>query len=261
MAIGSLHGAAFDIQPLQRVGFGAALMIIAPLTPTLSRLRRLAFTRYSLIRSMEYDLIPNIPLRGKVLDIGGGDKAHYRFLLRKTFKGPIDSLNMNQEMAPTYQADANKPWPIADNTYDTAISFNTLEHIEMDEFAVAETLRCLKPGGEFHVMVPYLFRVHGSPHDYHRHTAEGWQSILTRAGLPNENFVIEPLLWDSYSTAFSLVEPLVLRPLKPVMYLGWLRALHVRTERLPEHMASKWSEWAVGYYIKGTKPSSPTTTD
>ena len=61
------------------------------------------------------------------------------------FDGPIDSLNIDPRLEPTILHDANLPLPIADATYDTIVSFNTLEHIRRDEFALSEIVRGAVP--------------------------------------------------------------------------------------------------------------------
>lgn len=229
-------------------------MIIAPLRPTWTRYKKLAFSRLSLLRSLEYERIPDMQLSGRVFDLGGGKTAHYARLLKGYDE--LHNLNISPAYEPTYVADANKRFPVEDATYDTLVSFNTLEHIENDINALSESLRILKPGGTFHLVVPFLYRVHASPHDYHRHTAMAWEKILEEHGVPAANQVIEPLMWDSLSTGFSFVEMTRLRYLKPlVMLIGLLRVWGFGEKRLPEHLSRHWSEYALGYYISGTKPA------
>lgn len=231
-------------------------MIISPLRPTWARYKKMAFSRYTVLRWLEYEKIPLMNLKGRVLDLGGGKNAHYAKLLK--VDGQLDNLNVSPSYEPTYVADANQPWPIESATYDTFISFNTLEHIERDVFALGEGLRTLKPGGTFHIVVPFLYRVHASPYDFHRHTARAWELILKEHGIPPENQVIEPLVWDSLCTGFSFLEMTRLRYLKPLAALvGLLRLLDTpKTERLPESLSKDWSEYALGYYLTGTKPAA-----
>lgn len=229
-------------------------MIIAPLRPTWSRYKKFARSTTSQIRWMEYEKIPTIKLTGKVLDFGDGRNANYTKMLQ--IDGELHNINVNPAYEPTYLADANKPWPVESAQYDHLISFNTLEHIENDIFALGEFMRTLKPGGSFHILVPFLYRVHASPFDFHRHTALAWQKNLCALGIPEDHQIIEPLLWDSLATGFSFVETTRLRILRPlVLLVGLLRTLRLKGERLPEHIGKDWSEYAIGYYISGTKPA------
>jgi len=229
-------------------------MILEPLKPTLKRFRAINTRKMSILRALEHEIISRIEVHGKTLDLGGGSRASYNDIIQN--KGTIDSINVSPEYHPTYLTDANKPWPVADALYDNVISFNTLEHLWNDTFALSEALRVLKPGGTLHIIVPFLYRVHGSPYDFHRHTHEAWQLILEQNGIPEELQKIEPVVWDSMATAFSFVELTRLNIFKPLALLvGVLRCLTIKGDRLPKELAIHWREWALGYYISCTKPS------
>lgn len=215
-------------------------MIVAPRSPTRARLKVFADKSYSYLRALEYELIPNLILKGRVLDFGGGRKAGYLHLLR--FDGPIDSLNIDARVDPTLLHDANKPFPIADAAYDTIISFNTLEHVRRDEFALSELVRILKPGGCLHIVVPFLYRVHGSPSDYHRHTAFWWEAALEDLGIPSHKSRVEPIMWGRMTTAFSILEYSRLRFLRRLPH--WVDLI---VRGVADH------EFPIGYYISGTK--------
>ena len=216
-------------------------MIVAPRSPTRARLKVFADKRYSYLRALEYELIPDLDLRGSILDFGGGRKVGYLHLLR--FDGPIDSLNIDPHLDPTILHDANTPFPIADAAYDTIMSFNTLEHVRRDEFALSELVRILRPGGRLHIVVPFLYRVHGSPSDYHRHTAFWWEAALESLGIPRDQSRIEPIMWGRMTTAFSFLEYTRLRFLRRMPHWGDLVVRGIADYECP-----------LGYYISGTKP-------
>jgi SAM-dependent methyltransferase len=216
-------------------------MIVAPTPPTRARLPIFAKGRLSYWRCLEHELIPTIPLTGRVFDFGGGAKAEYVGLLSAS--GPIDSLNIDPRTEPTFLHDANTPFPIANATYDTIISFNTLEHVYRDEFALSELTRILKPGGAIHIVVPFLYRVHGSPSDYHRHTAHWWEAALAERGIPPEHSRIQPIMWGRITTSYSFLEATRLR---------FLRRLPLLADLVIKGVADE--EYPLGYYIAGTKP-------
>ena len=230
-------------------------MIIAPLRPTFARLKQMGFSKLSLLRSLENERIATLEIKGRTLDLGGGARAGYNKILR--YEGQMETLNVSPEYKPTYLCDANQPWQVETAQYDNVISFNTFEHLVNDDLALTEFLRVLKPGGKFHIIVPFLYRVHGYPYDYHRHTHEAWEAMLVKRGIPAVAQRIEPLIWDSMATAFSFLEATRLRILKPLaMLIGVLRCLGLKGERLPDNVAIHWREWALGYYISGTKPEA-----
>lgn len=231
-------------------------MILSPQRPTWQRWRRLSTSQYSVLRGLEYERIEGLQLVGRTLDIGGGQRSSYYHLLR--IEGNIESVNIDPTMRPTLLADLNHPLPVASACYDNAISLNTFEHILNDVQAIGEAVRVLKAGGHLHIVVPFLYRVHGSPGDYHRHTAFWWKDFLLEHGLAADTLEVEPLMWDPLSSAFSLVEFLFGRfraiPKKIVMLVSALRqARRSGQDRLPTSSRAHYAEYALGYYIHGVK--------
>lgn len=217
-------------------------MIIAPLPPSRARLKLFADSKLSYLRALEHEVIPQIALKGRVFDFGGGERAEY--LPKLAPSSPIESLNVDPTMRPTFVHDANTPFPIPDATYDTIISFNTLEHVYRDEFALSELVRILKPGGSIHIIVPYLYRVHGHPSDYHRHTASWWETALADQGIPPEHSRIQPIMWGRITTSYSFLEFTRLR---------FLRRLPLWADLIIKGVAD--DEYPLAYYSSGTKPS------
>lgn len=230
-------------------------MILPPKRATFSRYLRLSNTRYSLLRSLQYERIEGLLLRGRTLDVGGGARNSYYSLLR--VEGTIDSVNIDPKIQPTLIADLNEPLPIASDSYDNIISLNTFEHIKNDTLAIAEAIRVLRPGGGYHIVVPFMYRVHASPSDFHRHTSFWWESYLRSLGVDETTLTVEPLLWSPISSAFSLVEFRGLRGLRKKAVMLRTVLSHARwsgQERLPAGRLSEvYSEFALGYYIHGTK--------
>jgi SAM-dependent methyltransferase len=73
-----------------------------------------------------------------------------------------------------------------DRQFDVIIADQIWEHLVEPEEAARNVLAMLKPGGHFVLATPFLIRVHGSPHDYSRWTAEGLKRLLTRAGFADD---------------------------------------------------------------------------
>lgn len=231
-------------------------MILPPKRPTWQRWLRLSKSRYSVLRGLEYERIEGLRLQGRTLDVGGGQRNSYYRLLR--IEGPIESVNIDPAMEPTILADLNAPLPLASASYDNVISLNTLEHIRNDTVAIREMVRVLKPGGQLHIIVLFLYRVHGSPNDYHRHTATWWVGFLLALGLSPETLTIQPLVWDPLSSAFSLVEFQFGRLRGIFKRFAMLVAVlsHARwsgQEHLPTPYSQYHAEYALGYYIYGIK--------
>jgi SAM-dependent methyltransferase len=220
-------------------------MIVDPLPPTRDRLAVFSNPDYSYFRALQFEIINQLKLSGRVFDLGGGSHTIYAKNL-----GPgctIEGLNLDPNTLPAYLHDANTVFPVADANYDTAISFNTFEHIEDDSFALTEFLRVLKPGGVFHIVVPFLYRVHGSPSDYNRRTAFWWESAFGKRGVPTDHVQIRPITWGRLTTAFSFLEKTRLKVLrKPILWMD----MFIPGAR---HFIS---DYPMGYHISGTKPKA-----
>jgi SAM-dependent methyltransferase len=187
-------------------------MILPPRPLTLARWWRHSGTQFSLLRSLEYESIEGLHFTGLVLDVGGGHRNSYVHLLQ--IEGTLETLNIDPTMRPTYLADLNGRLPIPSNRFDYLISLNTLEHVADDHNALSEMCRVLRPGGVAHLVVPFLYRVHGSPNDYHRHTASAWAHMLTAVGFAVSSIQIEPLGFGRLASAFALSEFLFPTPMR-----------------------------------------------
>jgi SAM-dependent methyltransferase len=232
----------------------------APTMPTSATFRRLRRTSGSLMRELMNLEIEAIELSGKVLDVGGGGSASYVSMLAGS--ALITSVNIDPEIRPTVVADLAHPLPFTAGSFDTVISFNTLEHLADDQVALNEMIRVLRPGGRLHLLVPFLYRVHGHPHDFHRHTAQGWNLMLRRAGIPDELQRIRPLVWDPFATAWAIADiaPLgrtwwrLRRFLRPLVLRRPL-AMSSVDKRLSGDAATFISEYPLAYAASGIKPS------
>jgi len=224
--------------------------IIGPRERTFARWLKFAFSRVTLLRAMQYEVLPALLLQGRVLDIGGGKNVGYRSLL--SVNGMFESVNISKAMEPTHICDLNRSLPMQNDTYDHVISLNTFEHLIDDKLAVMEAVRVLRPGGSFHFLVPFLYQVHASPSDYVRRTVFWW--IETLPDTVVRSLVVEPLVWDRISTAYSFIGHGKLgRALKPfILFVGvvtrWIRISLGKPASHPND-----SHVPIGYYISGIK--------
>lgn len=229
--------------------------VLMPRPRTLRRWRRIAGSRTSLLRALEYEAINGLALEGRTLDVGGATKNSYYHLLR--VDGRIDSLNLDATLRPTCVGDLNRALPLRDHCYDNVLSLNTFEHIPNDRQLLVELLRVLKPGGHFHIIVPFLYPVHGMPteyHDYHRHTAQWWHDEISRHVTAAGDIQIEPLVWDRMTSALSLWD--VSRTARSIVMLVSVvrdvRWWHL--DRLPATARQQIAvDYPLGYYIRGRK--------
>lgn len=156
--------------------------LLDPPLPSLARFRDLRRfgARKTMLRRMELDLISGLDLSGDVLDFGGGETANYRRFLPAGIT--LRSVNISEQFQPTDLVAVGDPIPFDAASFNAVITFNTLEHIHDDTGSLADITRVLKPGGTLHVIVPWMYPVHGHPDDFNRHTPSWWAATLEGLG-------------------------------------------------------------------------------
>ena len=147
-------------------------MIILPNRITFKRYLKLSRPIRSLLRDLMHERLKKIIIKGSCLDVGGGKLVDYRNIV--TYLEEPESINFDPAIKSTHLHDLNYVMPFQDETYDNVTCFNTLEHLFEDDLALSEIFRIVKKGGKIYIFIPFLYRVHGSPDDYHRHTADEW---------------------------------------------------------------------------------------
>lgn len=115
-------------------------------------------------------------LGGRVLDLGCGTAPY-----RSCFRGGLAAYT-GADVAPGPGVDVlltpGEPLPFAPASFDTVLSTQVLEHVADLPQAFAEMVRVLRPGGTLVLTVPFLYGLHGEPHDYRRFTEFGLAALL-----------------------------------------------------------------------------------
>lgn len=120
-------------------------------------------------------------VRGRTLDIGAGQLAWRSELARRsTWYTSGDIAREHPDLDVIF--DATRPLPFADEQFDTLFSASVLEHTRDPWQAMREMRRVLRPGGIAIVAIPFLFYLHGQPHDYYRFTRYGAIDMAKQAG-------------------------------------------------------------------------------
>jgi SAM-dependent methyltransferase len=121
---------------------------------------------------------------GRILDIGCG-----RQTVRKYFKAShtyygLDSLETGLPLyntIPSIFGDAvHLPFP--DETFDTVILLEVLEHLNDPIRAMQEARRVLKLDGILIISTPFLYPIHDAPRDFQRWTQFGIKFISDSSG-------------------------------------------------------------------------------
>lgn len=117
-------------------------------------------------------------ISGDVLDIGGGEKTRYKnlfsfdtFMCLDIYEGPgIDIVASADDI------------PLPDESKDTIVSTQMLEHVKFPEQCVREMQRVLKPGGYAVITAPQWNELHAEPTDFWRYTKYGLTELFERNG-------------------------------------------------------------------------------
>ncbi len=162
--------------PLHSAGKGAGARLIQ----TVSRFLDLQ------LGSIWRDLSRVLPeVRGVVVDVGCGAQP-----FRTLFDSSVCYIGVDTEDAEAhfgYRTSDTRYYPggrlpIEDGSSDFVLCTETLEHIVRPLAFLCELGRCLKPGGQLLLTVPFAARWHFVPYDYWRFTPPTLAHLLTEAG-------------------------------------------------------------------------------
>jgi SAM-dependent methyltransferase len=202
--------------------------------------------------------------RGVVLDIGCADRWAQSVLSAECFYVGLDYPATGLALygsRPDVLADAAR-LPIADQSIDTVLMLDVLEHLAQPALALSEIARVLRPDGKLLVSVPFLYPIHDAPHDYQRYTAFGLQRVFESAGLAVAE-PAQPTLRSASSAgvvlnlalAGALGEAIAQRRLS--MVLAPVMAITITLINLTcwviDRVLPSWSALTTGYQIIGSR--------
>lgn len=143
-----------------------------------------------------------LPPGARVVDVGAGDSP-YRELFAHTDYVAVDWAQSPHEGAREVDIEASADAiPVADGTFDAALSTQVLEHVPDPAAVVRELHRIVRPGGQVYITVPLVWELHELPHDYFRYTPAGLGHLLQSAGF--EVVAVEPRN-DCFTTLAQLM--------------------------------------------------------
>ena len=114
--------------------------------------------------------------RGRLLDVGCGDKPYEKLL------APHVTSYLGAEYRDTFESSANaakgradviytgKTLPFGEGEFDTVLCNQVAEHVPEPGAFIEDLVRVLKVGGCLILTVPFAFRIHAAPNDFHRFT-------------------------------------------------------------------------------------------
>ena len=152
--------------------------------------------KISIQRTLMNQLLKKIYFKGNLIDIGGGKKSNYiNFLKCENYL----SINIDKKIAPDILIEVNEPFPTKNNYFDQCLLFNVLEHIYDWDFLFNEIKKILKKQGQIHIIIPFMYPIHGAPNDYKRVTSEYLKKFLKDNSF--KNIVISPLSYGPFTNS------------------------------------------------------------
>jgi ubiquinone/menaquinone biosynthesis C-methylase UbiE len=127
-------------------------------------------------------------LSGHLLDVGCGRKPYRQFLLDNKYITQYTGLDIetaivyDDSVKPDYTWDGHN-MPFDDNSFNTLMATEVLEHCPDPKQVINEMKRVLKPGGLLFFTVPFLWNLHEVPHDEYRYTPFALQRIFKECGM------------------------------------------------------------------------------
>lgn len=190
---------------------------------------------------------------GTIADIGCGRAPlyiAYRSLVNETIC--VDwatSANRNEFI--DIEADLNFGIPLANDSVDTLLATDVLEHLRNPHLFWQEVVRVLRPGGKFLLGVPFLYRIHEAPHDYFRFTRFRLHSYCEE-----NNLTLITL--EEYGGAICVLADTVAKAIKPLIaakVVQWcaLKALNFPWVKSADKRSSRLAP--LGYCLVAQKPT------
>lgn len=130
------------------------------------------------IRDVYKDLRRILPdVRGRVLDVGCGDKPYGVWLDKQVEHVGIDAVPGPEV---DIVVEPGTRWPVESSGFDAVFCTQTLEHVADLEQTLSEIDRVLVPGGLLIVTVPFIYNFHMQPgvSDYRRLSHEGLKQLF-----------------------------------------------------------------------------------
>jgi len=119
---------------------------------------------------------------GKTLDIGCADQQIRSLLKPDCEYIGLDYLQTVSNLygtLPMIFGDAQK-LPVLDDSMDTVILTEVLEHVPDPVATLNEIFRVLKPSGKLVMSMPFLYPIHDAPYDFQRLTLFGLHELAKR---------------------------------------------------------------------------------
>ncbi|RAJ73484.1 methyltransferase family protein [Chitinophaga dinghuensis] len=121
-------------------------------------------------------------LSGRLLDVGCGTKPYKQLFQVNEYIGLEIDTTYNREKKDIDVFYDGTVFPFEDNSFDSLLCNQVLEHVFNPEEFLQQINRVLKVGGKGIITVPFAWDEHEQPYDYARYSSFGLKSLLEKNG-------------------------------------------------------------------------------
>jgi SAM-dependent methyltransferase len=121
-------------------------------------------------------------LHGNMLDVGCGTQPYKRHIPFDKYVGLEYDNPRSRDAGIADIFYTGNSFPIADETFDSALCSQVLEHVFEADIFLSEINRVLKKDGVLVLTVPFVWDEHEQPHDFARYSSYGLQHLIKKAG-------------------------------------------------------------------------------
>ncbi|MBI3766624.1 MAG: class I SAM-dependent methyltransferase [Ignavibacteriales bacterium] len=114
-----------------------------------------------------------------MLDLGCGNQPYAEFARQEGNQYVGIDLSKDHMPAPNVCGDSLL-LPFRDESFETVLSTQVIEHVVNPFQMMSEVSRVLKPGGYLILTAPQAWPLHEEPHDYFRYTRYGLELLANR---------------------------------------------------------------------------------
>lgn len=206
----------------------------------------------SILRRAQLEYIRKIKLKGSVIDLGAKSPENiYYNLFDSSAVSSFTFADYYHTGPNLVKIDFEKPFDIPNNCYDSIVAFNVLEHIYNYDQFIGECYRIARPNAELHMLIPFMWKFHEDPYDFHRYTHQA----LSRALLDNgwELLDIQPTIDGQFAVVCSLFEGYFPKFLQP-----YFQDMLMFLDKLLARKQSGTIKYPLGYNVLAVKKSDKT---
>ena len=145
-------------------------------------------------------------ITGITLDIGCGSKPYASLFANSKYIGMDIEVSGHKHTDSHIDVFYNgTEVPFGDNSFDSIVCFEVLEHVFNPDVFLKEANRVLKTGGKAIFTVPFIWDEHEQPFDYARYSSFGLKSLFKKNGFTiceNRKYICDPRLLTLLANAY-----------------------------------------------------------